>query len=241
VKRIFVFLICFILFFDAGAQRNGLPAILNYKTTNYNGGTQNFAVLQDSRGLLYFGNTNGVLEFDGHNWRLIQVANKSEVHALAVDQQGKIYVGAQRDFGYLQPGASGKLEYISLYGFLKDKDKNFNDVWTIYISGKNVIYRSTSGIYIWNGKNLKVISLEKMNHRSFFVDNVFYLRADDFGLMKLEGDSLIPVKGGDFFKRNTIHSMTPYPGKRALIFTRDNGFYIYDGEKFDKLKTDFDE
>jgi hypothetical protein len=71
--------------FASSTQNKGAPFIKNYAAKNYDAGTQNFCVLQDKRGILYFGNNSGVLEFDG-------LANHSEVHALTMDETGRIYL-----------------------------------------------------------------------------------------------------------------------------------------------------
>ncbi|HBN89961.1 MAG TPA: hypothetical protein DD408_12445, partial [Rheinheimera sp.] len=47
------------------AQQYGTPLLSNFKPKDYNGGTQNWAVVQDHRGVLYVGNNVGVLEYDG--------------------------------------------------------------------------------------------------------------------------------------------------------------------------------
>ncbi|MBU2223048.1 MAG: hypothetical protein KKB00_03340, partial [Gammaproteobacteria bacterium] len=51
------------------ASENGLPLLKNYKPKEYNAGTQNWAIVQDQRGILYVGNNVGVLEFDGVHWQ----------------------------------------------------------------------------------------------------------------------------------------------------------------------------
>ena len=60
----------------------GLPYIQNYKAKTYGASTQNWAGLQVENGLVYFGNSEGVLEYDGVSWRLIQLPNKGIVRSL---------------------------------------------------------------------------------------------------------------------------------------------------------------
>ena len=46
------------------AQYNGFP-IRNYAQKEYNAFMQNWFCVQDKRGVLYFGNSSNVLEYDG--------------------------------------------------------------------------------------------------------------------------------------------------------------------------------
>ena len=63
--------------FDIQWKENGLPYIQNFSPTDYNAEIQNFSIVQDKRGLIYFGNNKGVLVYDGVSWRLIPTANKT--------------------------------------------------------------------------------------------------------------------------------------------------------------------
>jgi len=52
----------------------GLPAITHYAARDCGAHSQNWAIAQDGRGVMYFGNAEGVLEHDGVGWRLIRVS-----------------------------------------------------------------------------------------------------------------------------------------------------------------------
>jgi len=71
----------------------GSPYIQNYSSENYNTPEdQIWSIIQDTQGLMYFANNNGVLEFDGNTWRLIEIPNKSTIRSFALDQNtGIIY------------------------------------------------------------------------------------------------------------------------------------------------------
>jgi signal transduction histidine kinase len=229
---------------SSSAQSNaGLPFIHNFSPNEYGHGTQNFAVLQDKNGVLYFGNNNGVLVYDGHTWDLIQVSNQSEVHTLALDSlTGRIYVGGQGDFGFLENNKNtGRLEYTSIAGKLPRDSRNFNDVWNIYPTRNEVIFRSTAGIYIYRGDEVKVIKLSSSSHRSFYVYGELFLREENFGLRKMVNDSLVMIPQGDKFLNEPIHSIFPYPGNKYMIVTQRIGIFIYDGKTIEPFETPVNE
>src|SRR5512134_3970881 len=84
----------------------GRPLIRNFPPSEYGGGAQNWAFVQDRRGILYVGSANGILEYDSTSWRRIELPNRSTVRSLAQDSNGRIYAGGVSDFGYLDPDAT---------------------------------------------------------------------------------------------------------------------------------------
>ncbi len=80
---------------------------------------------------MYFGNTVGVLEFDGRSWRTIRLSNGSFARSVVVDDQGTVYVGGQGDFGFLQPDVTGTMKFVSLLAKVPIEDRKFQDVWRI--------------------------------------------------------------------------------------------------------------
>ena len=79
------------------------PPIVNYSSKVYGKerNPENYCVVQDQRGVMYFGNSNGVLEYDGTNWNFIKTVPGTYVRSMAIDSTGTIYVGTYMDFGYL--------------------------------------------------------------------------------------------------------------------------------------------
>ena len=109
--------------------RKGLPFLKNYSPDEIGAGAQNWAVMMDNRGVMYFGNgDNGVLEFDGVNWTNIPVSNNSIVRSLGVDNNGIIYIGAVGEIGYLKPDDFGKLQYVSLSNKIDTANQDFSNI-----------------------------------------------------------------------------------------------------------------
>ena len=82
----------------------GIYSVKNFSSKEYNGMVQNWSIVQDSRGVIYAANDQGILEYDGTVWRTILIsALAKRGRSLAISEDGTIYVGAVEDFGYLKP------------------------------------------------------------------------------------------------------------------------------------------
>ncbi len=111
---------------NQGNAQAGLPVIESYNARAYNGFPQIWTILEDRRGIMYFGNSGGeILEYDGVTWRKITTANV--VRSLAIDDSGKIWVGSGSNFGYLSPDATGKLNFVSLLDKVPAEQRNFGE------------------------------------------------------------------------------------------------------------------
>ncbi|PKQ63894.1 hypothetical protein BZG02_07745 [Labilibaculum filiforme] len=210
-------------------KSTGIPFIKNYHRSQYNGGTQNWDIVQAPNGLVYFANNSGVLEFDGSNWRVIPMPNISVVRSLAVDSTGRVFVGAYNEFGYLEPDHQGKLIYHSLVDLLPEMDREFEEVWQIFPYKKGILFHSFQKIFYYRDGLISQIQDKNEFHFSFMVRDQFYVREQKKGLCKLDGRSLDILKGGELFSDIEIVNMIPFSNNTILIATALDGLFLYDG------------
>ncbi|MBA7528772.1 hypothetical protein ES705_20962 [subsurface metagenome] len=204
--------------------------IKNYTPVETTGSEQNWAVVQDHRGVMYFGNNDdGVLEYDGVSWRSIPIANNSIVRSLAIDSLGTIYVGAQGEFGYLTPNENGLLEYKSLSVKLDSIDLSFTNVWKTYAFKGKTYFCSQEKVFIYSPADdtFKVIKNRQHTFLSFFAYGEFYQGNFGLGLLVMDHDSITVAKGGEFFIRKNITCVLPYSEKELFIGTITNGAFLY--------------
>ena len=99
---------------QGGTRRKGGRSSASYTPIELGGAGQNWAVVQDARGVIYVGSASGVLEFDGGLVAADRNAELNVVRSLAIDGAGRIYAGSVGDFGYLEPDAQGAMRYVSM-------------------------------------------------------------------------------------------------------------------------------
>lgn len=227
-KSFVFFILCFVTFTSAGQIKDiGVPFFVNHNRSKYNASTQNWSITQSDKGFIYSGNNDGVLEFDGTNWRTFAVPNASVVRSvLAVGDT--IYVGAFEEIGYLATNADGKLAYNSLNHLIPASKMNFDEIWNIYKVGERLIFQSFNYIFILMKGQIKVI--EPLSKFSFLrvANDSFYVVDIENGLMLVEGDSLKLVSDDPIFFRNEIRCIIPFDYENLLLGTSNEGLFLLD-------------
>jgi len=210
----------------------GVPLLQNFSAIDYGAAPQNWAVVQDRRGVIYVGNSDdGVLEFDGNRWRRIPVPNQSTVRSLAIDARGRVYVGCVGEFGYLAPDVHGRMHYVSLMGHVASSYRNFADVWRVFATSDGVYFGANAHLFRWRDGRMDVWTPTRSFDYFFKVRGRFLVRVDGRGLMTVDGDTLKLVKGGERFARQRIHALVAWGERDAsdgplLIGTRDRGWFV---------------
>lgn len=237
--------------------------IKNYLPKDYSANVQNWSVIQDKRGVMYFGNVSGVLEYDGASWRLIKVPN-GVVRCLVMDKDGKIFVGGINEIGYLAPDSLGLLKYVSLVSYISDEPINIGDIWRIIVHHDGLYFQTFSTIFLLeSNKNstlsfidqiTRKVSLKQWESRTRFnpihsVDQRIFVHERNIGVQELINGKLILLPGGQEFAQDLICVMLPYltqkindqfVTQKILIGSLRRGLFIYDGSGFEKFKNDAD-
>lgn len=232
----FFFILVFCLVFsDASGQLAktiGVPIIRSYSGKDFNTETQIWAIAQDLRGVMYFGTNTGVLEYDGRYWRLLKTRNSSSVRSLAVDKNGRIYVGATREFGYLEPDSLGKMRYISISKQLSET--RFESVWKIYCTEEGVYFvAGRQYIYKYVKPSLKLLpsngTVSEM--RAFGVNNQIFVSDINAGIGKIVNDTIKFFNAGIDVSAKVIYSILPLKENQFLLGTRKDGLFVFDAER----------
>jgi signal transduction histidine kinase/DNA-binding response OmpR family regulator len=226
---------------DIYSQNNGFKYLENYnpkpeaKTIQ----PQNWCVIQDKQGVIYVGNNSTLLEFDGVSWRVIDIPNFT-VYSMAVDKKGILYIGGNNEIGFFTKDLIGVMKYTSLKDHLKDKHRNFSQVWNTLYTKEGVYFHTSRFLYRWDFKQIKVWESKHLFNKIFTYGGKFFVLQRPVGLMQMVSDSLKLIPGGDAFSQDKIYMIAPYDDQTMLIGTRSKGFYLYDGTKPRPFPTEVD-
>lgn len=235
------FLIFIIIFFSIPTfsqikNLGNIPFINNYSPEEYQAARQNWIVVQDHRGLMYFGNTDGsILEFDGQNWNNIKVGDNS-VAALCVDNSNKIFVGGDNTIGYLTPNPNGKLVFKSLKELIPYENQDFRTIWDIFITkDSSVFFQTFDELFLYKNDTIIALDIEDYFPEglfliSFQVNEDIYIYTKYKGIYKLDGNNLDFVEGSSGVSNSIVRAILEHDNDSLLIFTWwDGTFLLKDG------------
>ena len=205
-------------------KQQGRPFIRNYTIREYRAQQQNWAITQDRQGLMFFGNSGGLLSYDGHNWDIMKLPI---MRSMETDSTGKIFVGMENNFGYLEPDKNGNYRFHSLKPLLPEKYQDLTPVFSLNILNDKIIFQTNEYLFIYCDGQFKIIPAENGFHRAFKVRDQFFIRDNDKGLFYLDHDSLRWVEGSERFAKERIYEMLPYGKNDIMIITMQQGTIIY--------------
>ncbi|MTH16092.1 triple tyrosine motif-containing protein [Flavobacterium sp. LC2016-01] len=225
---------------NAQIKKIGVPFIINYNPKTYKAGSENWDVLQDSKGMMFFANHFGIMQFDGVRWSIVtQPENRSMVRSLAIDKKDKMYVGAQGDFGYAIQLPNGQYQYTSLVKLLPESARNFGDVIHTVIRNNEVVFFSYEEIFIYNNNKIQVLKSKEKFDDFFEVNKEIYISHNTKGLLKLTDNKLIPVTNGEKFAGMKIKKI--FQTKNGLlILTQKNGLFTFKDNQLKPFATEAD-
>lgn len=214
---------------QATAQHYGIPGIRNFSRTEYQGGTQNWAIAQAPDGMMYFGNNDGLLQFNGEQWSVYKDMGQIN-RSLCVDGK-RIYVGSFNKFGYYEPDARGKLRYHSLLPLLKNRMNDFDEIWRIYKTSFGIVFQSFKALFIYNQDKIEIVNPRSKFHFSFYVNGLLWVDDEAEGLLQYRDGKLRQVSGCNTLTGSEIWTILPLNDDQVIIGTVKKGLFRYDGDK----------
>ena len=178
---------------------------------------------QDKKGIIYVGNDEGLLTFDGSFWKKYAIPGSGTVRALAQAPDGKIYIGTSGEIGYFEPDQNGLLHYNSLTSLIPDTEKDFTDVWNVVVHGDAIFFRSFKRIFQLRNKKITVYKdiswsfLGSCNGR-------LISKAFQKGLLVFQNDTWAPfLKGDTLAEKAQVVALLPFNKDSSLLITKKHG------------------
>ncbi len=193
---------------------------------------RNFFIAQDKREVLYFGNAYGLLEYDGKNWRGINLPNGNSGLSLLRAKNETLYVGAFNELGYLKADDSGNLTYQTLYDKIPEAKRFNRDIVTIVEGEGGVIFHTELGLHLFKNDTFQTIEPSVKGNLFTYVqkiDHTILVQEKGLGLFMLRNDRLEALPGGSILKDNTIKEILTLPEHLELIVGKNSlSLFNYD-------------
>ncbi|MFH2096045.1 MAG: two-component regulator propeller domain-containing protein, partial [Bacteroidota bacterium] len=241
IKRLYPVVV--ILFWLAGQMNAqtielGSPLIENFSPREYGYESQNYSITQDERGVLFIGNLNGILEFDGVTWSLIEI---NGVPRLVNGFDHRIYCGGYDDFGYLGHDEKYSTEYVSILHSEQGKGGYIGYVLELISLKNEVLFYTADKIFRWDGNEVSIIDSSETEFSVFQVEDKVFIHKMGIGIMNYVHNGFDTLPNTEYFKNVGIREIMPYTDGSLLIKPdKVEGFMIYDYLSLRPFRTETD-
>ncbi|WP_373059594.1 triple tyrosine motif-containing protein [Zunongwangia sp. H14] len=225
--RYFVFICLLVSQFILGQE---LPPVINYDPNIYEAGNQNWMISQGDNRNMYIANGMGLLEFTGEDWNLYPVPNKTIVRSVKVVGE-RIYTGAYMEVGYWKRDSLGTLQYRSLNPVFPRPLVDGEQFWDIEESNGYILFRSFSGIYLYDPGSEKIVLLpnpaSKPVTNLFKEDGKIYFQLADEGLFTItNAKPVLAIPQQDIRSMEIMEVFRQEQG--LLLINSQGGFSLWD-------------
>jgi ligand-binding sensor domain-containing protein len=239
--------VCLIILFTSVliGQRSSVnnPFIVNYTKHMYEAGTENWDVACDAHGRIFIANNEGLLSYNGYEWSVSHLPNKTIVRSVEIDTSNqRLYVGGQDEVGFYSSDEKGCLSYTSIRHHLPKTCPSLEDVWDLQIWKKNAYFRSVNKIFKWDGTTIQILPIPSLRI-SFLkvVDNKLLYFDSEKGLYDIRNDQPAMLAGSEVLRNTRVSDILVLPNKDWLIVTEKNGIYRFDGKQCSPFLQDINE
>lgn len=233
-----LYLCCFVILcmpLNGQISEYGIPRVKNIPPGVYEQESQNFSVIQSSDHLVYFGNVNGIMEYDNSEWRLISIPGKT---VMDINNNNEIFFGAYNLAGKIvNKNGLSKAHFFDIS--TKKLPGQINQVICIddkvYFAGAELLLKYENG-------ELKALITDNQGFKIFRINNELLIHFKNRGIYKLDEGKAVPAKEYSVIRNRNIADMYSLNDNEVIIKpANEKGFLIFDGTRFEKFNTEADE
>lgn len=206
--------------------------ISNYSRSFLNTDYLNWSIVQDSEGIIYYGNSRkGIQTFDGQKVRPV-LDEKGEPkeglgRSLVADSNKTIYAIIGAGFGYIEKNKFNEPIYYSLSDKLPEKDKVNSTLWSSGVLNDTIFFASEKSVYLYKDKKLlSVQNFENVVHTLNINKGGAFLRIWGEGIYKLnDGKFKYLPSSKKIFAENRIDEQYSLDNGDQLLVSRNVGLW----------------
>ncbi|WP_290477365.1 MULTISPECIES: triple tyrosine motif-containing protein [unclassified Leeuwenhoekiella] len=184
---------------------NQIPKITSYTRSDFEADGQFWTMTEDDEGVLYFGNNDGIIVYDGERWQKVTLPNHSTVRSLVKAKNNTIYVGGFNEIGILKKTSNGGYYYHSLSEELNLETENLENLWQVHEFKNAIIYRSFSELTVINANTASHVKANVNFLYSGIVNDHLYVQDQNTGIFEFDP------------KNNTLTKLFESPSVEGIV------------------------
>ncbi len=204
-----------------------LPNIESFDKQDYSAGRQNWCIDIDDNGVVYFGNSDGLLYNIYGEWGFTSMTHRGVIRAIKTDNDTIWSGGAE--FGYFIKKEGG-------YAFTNLGNLNGRQVWNIVLDGKNVVFQGEDRLIFYNKRTDSICSTNYENGIWAITDwnNKVWVMLRNGQLGYLENQKFIAVTKLKELGLSEVRKLMVHNNQLYIILF-EGGIYKYDGSTITKF------
>ena len=220
----------------------GTPFLKSFLKKDYGSHPNNFAILQDRRGIIYVANAEALLEYTGHFWRNVPIDFQTAVFSMCATDDGRIFLGCLNELGFLEPDSVGVLRYKSLKSKMPKAYADFDKVWSCHAIGPNVYFQTDGFIAAWNRKTQAFSFWKPITDffLSWKIGDRLLVHDRMVGLHELIDGQLKLVPGGESLAGQRVLALLAHTQDTLLVCMDPGGFNLLHATGLTPFPTDGD-
>ena len=180
------------------AQDLGYPVIRHYRAFEYGQSPVNLDIAVSEEGLVYVANQDGLLEFDGAEWRLIPLSGRRAPSRLHVSDEGALLIGANGDAGILGVDDAARASFHSLIsGDLSERSQD--RVEQLLHAGSTSYFVTPSRILAHTADTVRALTPVAPLQHAFVNEDSLFVVLWGRGLTRLEAAGFADVMTSESF------------------------------------------
>ncbi|RXG33049.1 regulatory protein, luxR family [Leeuwenhoekiella marinoflava DSM 3653] len=228
-----IVILLMLFYFESSAQKNEsfekiIPKITHYTRNDFEADGQFWVMTEGEEGILYFGNNDGILIYDGERWQKVALPNHSTVRSLIKDENNVIHAGGYNEIGIVKKKWNGTYYYHSQNEELEIESENLENFWQVHDFKNTIIYRSFSELTVLSNKNTSHIKANANFLHSGIVNGHFYVQDQNTGIFEFDPESFSLQKQFDTSIINSsIVAFLPSQNiEEVLIVTKSGELFL---------------
>lgn len=202
----------------------GFPFVTNYLPEQYHGYSQNWSIDFDKNGYVFVANGDGVLHYDGIEWRKILLDGNMMASCVRVDRNNTVWVGGKAEIGYLMPDKSKGYVYKSLMSKMPLGEKINSFIIRIVPTKYGIYFYESGRIFRYFNDKVSTIPLKRAGFLLEYKGVPVVFQSGE-GLYILSGEKLLKIIGSEVIADGMPRTLLSWHGDSILIADRKLGLW----------------
>jgi hypothetical protein len=190
---------------------------------------------------LYVANNDGLIIFDGTDWKLYQNPDQTIVRSVYIASDKRVFTGSYEEFGYWKANADHEMNYTSLRPLARDSAFHNSEVWKIVEHHGKVYFQSFSSMFVYDQHTIKPVKLPGSIIFLLKARDKLFVQAMNGSLYEIINDKLKLIDLGNALTGTEVKTILPFQTNGFLIGTTSHGLFYYDGKTIIPWETEANE